>query len=159
LDPLGTVFIPLFLLFTSGIFIGWAKPVPYNPYNLTDRRYGSLKVAAAGPLTNLFIAVVLGIVLRVFVGVFDSSIFVSGVFPQLVALIVYINIFLALFNLIPVPPLDGFKIFTDLFPRSGAYLYQVGYFGIFLAIAVAFFVLSPLAQSLFWLITGQNFFF
>ena len=52
IDLMGTVVIPLFLLFYSGMFIGWAKPVPYNPYNLRDQKYGSLKVGIAGPLAN-----------------------------------------------------------------------------------------------------------
>ena len=64
IDILGTIVVPLFLILTSGIFIGWAKPVPYNPYNLSDPKYGSLKVAAAGPAANLIIALFFGLLLR-----------------------------------------------------------------------------------------------
>ena len=157
LDLMGTVLIPLFLLFTSGIFIGWAKPVPYNPYNLKDQRYGSLKVGAAGPSANLMIALVLGLFLRFFGGSIVVSDVIAPVFLQFLALIVYINIFLALFNLIPMPPLDGSKIFMDLFPRQWRYFEQFGFLGIFIALFLAFFFLPPVAQVIFKIITGQGF--
>ena len=155
IDLWGTVIIPLFLLFYGGVFIGWAKPVPYNPYNLKDQKYGSLKVGIAGPSANLIIALILGIFLRIiFTGVFGSGIF-SEFFLTAVALIVYINIFLALFNLIPLPPLDGSKVLMDLFPRFSRGIMSLGFFGIFFALLVAFFILSPLAGFIFQLITGQ----
>lgn len=156
LDPIGTVIIPLFLLFTSGIFIGWAKPVPYNPYNLKDQRYGSLKVAIAGPGVNLLIAVCLGLILRF------SSGYISGfnvTFPLFLSFIIYINIFLALFNLLPFPPLDGSKVFADLFPNQWRYFMQFGFAGVFLALFIAFFFLSPIANLIFWAIVGHSFIF
>lgn len=159
LDLWGTVIIPLFLLFTSGIFIGWAKPVPYNPYNLRDQKYGSLKVALAGPGANLLLAIILGLPLR-FLSLENltlSSNFLSFLFY--LKFIVYINIFLALFNLIPFPPLDGSKIFFTLFPSSLKYFLEMGFLGIFLALILAFFILSPIANLLFWIITGQGFYF
>ncbi len=157
IDLLGTVIIPLFLLFYGGIFIGWAKPVPYNPYNLKDKKYGSLKVGIAGPGANLLIALILGIFLRIaFTGVFGIALF-SQFFLAAVALIIYINIFLALFNLIPFPPLDGSKVLMDLFPRLGYSLSRIGFIGIFLAMALAFFILPVAANAIFWLITGQGF--
>ena len=157
LDLMGTVVIPLFLLFYAGIFIGWAKPVPYNPYNLKDQRYGSLKVGIAGPGMNLLIALILGIFLRIVIsGIFGFGIF-SNFFLEMVGLIVYINIFLALFNLIPIPPLDGSKIFMDLFPKARYVIMQFGFLGIFIALLLAFFILSPLAKFIFWIVTGQNF--
>lgn len=159
MDLFGTVIIPLVLLFTSGIFIGWAKPVPYNPYNLRDQKYGSLKVGAAGPLANLVIALALGLVVRFFPFIpFDSSL-ISPLFLGFLGLIVYINIFLALFNLIPFPPLDGSKIFADLFPRQSQYLSRLGFFGIFFALLFAFWVLPPIANLIFWVITGKGFVF
>jgi Zn-dependent protease len=159
IDLMGTVIIPLFLLFYGGVFIGWAKPVPYNPYNLKDQKYGSLKVGIAGPSANLIIALILGIFLRIaFAGIFGPAVF-SQFFLMAVALIVYINIFLALFNLIPFPPLDGSKVLMDLFPRFSRGIMSLGFFGIFLALILAFFILSPLASFLFQLITGQGFSF
>lgn len=159
LDPIGTVILPLFLLFTAGMFLGWAKPVPYNPYNLKDQRYGSLKVAIAGPSANLLIALILGLIIR-----FSSSQILSS-YPTLIyffsflGLIVYINIFLALFNLIPVPPLDGSKIFADLFPSKWTYFMQSGFLGIFLALIIAFTILTPIARFIFGAIVGQTFVF
>ncbi len=159
IDPFGTVIVPLFLLFTSGIFIGWAKPVPYNPHALRDKRYGSLKVGAAGPLSNLIIAVLLGIIIRFagFFGVIGGA--VSPVFLQFLGLVVYVNIFLALFNLLPFPPLDGSKIFADLFPNTWRNFMQFGFLGIFLALFIAFFILSPIANFIFWIIIGKGFAF
>jgi Zn-dependent protease len=148
LDPFGTVLIPILLLLTSGAFIGWAKPVPYNPFNLRDRRFGSLKVAIAGPLSNLLIALVLGFVLRT--GIIGAD----TVLPQLIAFVVYVNIFLALFNLIPVPPLDGSKVLADLFPRLAPFVMQLGFVGIFIALILAYYVLSPVARVVFFAITG-----
>jgi len=156
LDPIGTVILPLFLLFTSGMFLGWAKPVPYNPYNLRDLKYGTLKVAAAGPGANLLIALVIGLILRFFLPVISSY---SMVLPSYLGFIVYVNIFLALFNLLPFPPLDGSKIFADLFPNQWKYFMRLGMMGIFIALFIAFFILSPIANFIFKIIVGQGFLF
>lgn len=158
LDLLGTVFIPLFLLFTSGIFIGWAKPVPYDPYALRDRRYGELKVAAAGPMANLMIAVFLGLILRLQNIPFFA---VPGVFLELLAFVVYVNIFLALFNLIPVPPLDGSKVVAAIVPRRFGAINQgfsgLGFAGTVIALLLAFMILPMLAEFIFRLITAHAF--
>lgn len=110
IDLLGTIVLPGILLLTNaGILFGWAKPVPYNPYNLRGR-YGEAVVAFAGPGINIAIAVVFGLLFR----------FGSGIFPEplllLCAVVVPVNLFLALFNLIPIPPLDGSKILMALLP-------------------------------------------
>jgi Zn-dependent protease len=154
LDPFGTVIVPLLLMLTSGIFIGWAKPVPYNPYALRDRKYGSLKVGAAGPLSNLIIAVFLGLVIR-----FTPFLagFFSPVFIELLGIVIYVNIFLAIFNLLPFPPLDGSKIFADLFPRAAQSIMQLGFIGVFLALIIAFWFLAPVAGFIFRLIVGGTF--
>jgi len=156
LDPIGTVILPLFLLFTSGMFLGWAKPVPYNPYNLRDLKYGTLKVAAAGPGANLLIALVIGLILRLFLPIISSY---SMDLRFYLGFIVYVNIFLALFNLLPFPPLDGSKIFADLFPDQWRYFMQLGMMGIFIALFIAFFILSPIANFIFKIIVGQGFIF
>jgi Zn-dependent protease len=157
IDPVGTVVVPLVLMFMAGIFIGWAKPVPYNPYNLSDQRYGSLKVAIAGPASNFIIALIFGLFLRFFGGALIAAGTTSPMFIQLVALIVFVNIILGLFNLIPFPPLDGSKVFADLFPKVWGGFMQIGPLGIVLAIFVAFIIISPAAQFLFFVITGQGF--
>lgn len=144
MDTWGTVIIPLFLLFTGGMFIGWAKPVPYNPYNISSR-HGPLFVGLAGPASNLLLALVLGLIIRFF-DLGQTTVFL--------ALVVRVNIFLALFNLIPVPPLDGSKVFGEFLPRSTSQ--QMGYFGLGLVVAlfVAFLILPPVANFIFHLIVG-----
>ena len=158
IDLWGTVIIPLVLLYASGIFIGWAKPVPYNPYNLRDQRYGNLKVAIAGPAINLLIALVLGLVLR-FSSLFASVSFISPIFWQLLGFVVFVNIFLAMFNLIPIPPLDGSKVLGDLFPRLSYNIARLGFFGLFIALFLAFIILPPIANGIFWFFTGNFFIF
>ncbi len=114
IDPFGTVLLPLFLMFTVGAPIGYAKPVPYNPYNLRDQEYGEVKVAVAGPASNFLIAIILSLVLRFFsLPTFWVTALIS---------VISINIILGLFNLIPIRPLDGSKIlerFTSVDLYSG----------------------------------------
>jgi len=149
IDPVGTVILPLFLLFFAGAFIGWAKPVPYNPHNLKDQKWGSSKVALAGPGANFLIAILVAIIVR----------FVPMTQSLLMALswIIYINIFLALFNLIPIPPLDGSKLLMDLFPQKAKQFLQMGFIGIFLAIFIAILIIPSIAQLVFKLFTGVAF--
>ena len=149
LDLFGTVLLPLFLLFFTGAFLGWAKPVPYNPYNLRDQKWGSTKVAFAGPAANFIIALALSAALR-FVPL-------SGFFYISFSWIVYINIFLGLFNLLPFPPLDGSKLLIDLFPSQAQKLLSFSLFGIFIAIFTAMYILSPIARLLFYSFTGAPF--
>lgn len=118
LDPIGSILLPLLLVVTNSPFlIGWAKPVPYNPAALyKDLKYGPLKVALAGPGSNLVIAGIVGLVIR-----FGGGLF-SDIAMTLLIQIVFVNVLLAVFNLIPIPPLDGSKILTVLLPAqlSGA---------------------------------------
>ena len=149
IDPMGTVILPLFLLFFAGAFIGWAKPVPYNPHNLKDQKWGSSKVALAGPGANFLIAILVAVIIR-FVPV-SQSLFMAF------SWIIYINIFLALFNLIPIPPLDGSKLLMDLFPQKTKQFLQMGFVGVFLAIFIAILILPSIAQIIFRLFTGVAF--
>ena len=110
IDILGTLIIPGFLILTNaGILFGWAKPVPYNPYNLKGR-YGEAIVAVAGPGINILIAIVFGLLFRFGSGILPASLLL------LCTVIVPVNLFLAFFNLIPIPPLDGSKIAMTLLP-------------------------------------------
>lgn len=122
LDPFGSFFLPLILVLTqSPILFGWAKPVPYNPYNL--RRGGmwaEALVAGAGPASNLLIAISVALFLRV--GAASGLIYDTTL--QLGLTIVFINIMLALFNMLPVPPLDGSKILSAILPRSLASVWE-----------------------------------
>lgn len=111
IDPIGSLLIPALLVLTpGGILFGWAKPVPYNPYNLRSQRWGEAIVASAGSLTNLFLAVLFGLLVRFGAGVLPDS------FLELSAAIALVNLFLGIFNLIPFPPMDGFTVLRGLLP-------------------------------------------
>ena len=114
IDLMGSVLVPLFLIIANvGIIFAWAKPVPYNPYNLRDKKNGEMLVALAGPVSNLIVAVIFGIIVQIMImQEIGSSIIV------LFGLIIFINIILAIFNLLPIPPLDGSKILFHFLPYS-----------------------------------------
>jgi Zn-dependent protease len=116
IDPVGTILLPLLLYLSGAPVVGMAKPVPVNPLNFRNYRWGEFAVSAAGPLSNLALAVVFSVLLRLGV---DNPGFVT-----LAILGVRINIILALFNLIPIPPLDGSHILALLLPRELAQLYS-----------------------------------
>jgi len=146
LDMLGTVIIPFLMLFFANGFIGWAKPVPINPYNFKNQKWGITIVSLAGPASNFLIALILGLLIR------------FSVFPFLIlplGFIVYINIFLALFNLIPVPPLDGSKLLFNKFPKLEEKLSK-SYIGILVALGLAITVLPYIATFVFGLLTGNT---
>ena len=112
IDPIGSVLMPaLMILGNFGFVFGWAKPVPFNPYNLRDQKWGPAKVAVAGPLGNLITALFFGLALR-----FIPSL--NPIFSLMLGLIVYINLLLMVFNLVPIPPLDGSKVILPLLPYN-----------------------------------------
>lgn len=112
IDMVGSVFVPLFAFLSLGTFFGWANPVPYNVHNIRTK-IGHAFVAAAGVLTNLLLALLTGIVFKVLAaqGVLTYDMGVA------LLTIIKINVSLAFFNLIPVPPFDGMSILQALFPR------------------------------------------
>jgi len=115
IDPFGSILLPLVLALSgSPIFFGWAKPVPYNPYNLRPGRFSEAIVAGAGPFSNAVIAIIGGIIIRL--NFFPAA-------ADIIFLIVVVNVMLCIFNLIPVPPLDGSKVLEALLPRSWQYTY------------------------------------
>ena len=115
LDLWGSFLIPLLLIMSHSSFLfGWAKPVPYNPYNLRNQKYGPALVGLAGPLSNLILAILAGIILRVSL-VFGTT---GGIFLQILSIIIFINILLMVFNLLPIPPLDGSKLLFAIVPVS-----------------------------------------
>ncbi len=156
LDIWGSLVVPFMVYIFSGgsAIFGWAKPVPYNPYNLKDQKYGSAKVAMAGPAANLLVALVFGLTLRFmpFNSVFLENL--AGIF----SIIVFINILLAIFNLIPIPPLDGSKILFTFLPSRlehiRAFLEQYGMFILLLFIFVAFEWLMPVILFIYRIIVG-----
>ncbi len=114
IDFIGSIVLPILSALSPGVFLfGWAKPVPYNPYNLRRAPYwGEAIVAIAGPASNLALAVVFGLLIRLQIlpGVADLFMYVVAV-----------NVSLLILNLIPVPPLDGSKIFSAILPKSFGY--------------------------------------
>ena len=163
LDLFGSIILPTLLYFTAGFVFGWAKPVPYNPNNLRDRRWGTIAVASAGILANLSIAVLFGLLIRFApqLGLPVYNPFLILPFYKITVNIVIINIALTLFNLVPIPPLDGSKIVLNLLPRS---FHRLGEFFeryslIFLLIFIVFFsnYLYPILTFLFKLITSLPF--
>lgn len=121
-DPMGTVVLPGFLAFAGAPVFGWAKPVPVNHRRLNNPRFGMMAVAAAGPLTNFLLAgigaVLLGLLVRAGAGG-DVAAFLALNLQNFIL----INIFLALFNLLPIPPFDGSHIVEGALPRRAARSY------------------------------------
>jgi Zn-dependent protease len=151
IDPFGSVILPVMLaLVGSPMVVGWAKPVPFNPYNLRNQRWGEALVAFAGPLSNISIAVVFGTLIRT--GVASSLL-------QPFAYIVLINLVLATFNLIPIPPLDGSKILFSFLPYSMRDLVNfLERYGTFILIFFVFFLWSylfPIISFEFSILTGM----
>lgn len=151
LDFIGSIVLPFTLYFISkGTFVfGYAKPVPYNPLNLRDRRYGPAKVAMAGPLTNLTIAVLVGLVMR-----FLPWGLGNAHTQELLGYAVLINLVLAIFNLMPVPPLDGHWLALTFAPALAQLFQRFGLFLFFILMLFIFPLLSPLILWLFKLLTG-----
>lgn len=134
IDPFSTILLPLGLFVMSGgtFLFAAAKPVPYNPYNLRNKRFGPALVALAGPVSNLIVAFVFGL----FVRFLPVSSFTSILF-----LLVYANVLLAVFNLLPIPPLDGSKILFALMPDSWDHIkYNLERYGWYILIFLIFFV-------------------
>lgn len=157
IDLIGSIIVPGFLFITgSPVLLGWAKPVPYNPYNLQHQKWGEALVAAAGPAVNLLIALIFSVLirLRLVVDLPEEFIDIAGS-------IVLINIVLALFNLVPIPPLDGSKILSVLLPPGLAHSYKqlvaniqrFGFFGGFIII----FIFINLFGGLFYRLVGTVF--
>jgi Zn-dependent protease len=158
LDPVGSILVPAATIFFGGFIFGWAKPVPYNPYNLSNQKWGPGLVAAAGPLSNIFIALVFGTAIRLS-GLFSPEIVTS--LTEVAVLVVLINIILAIFNFVPIPPLDGSKVLFALLPYHLRYIEEfLERYGLILLLIFIFFffnLLSPIIGTLFHLFTGISF--
>lgn len=153
LDPIGSVVVPL-ITSLAGFTFGWAKPVEYNPYNIKNKRQGEFLIAAAGPASNLLIALIFGTLIRFVV---DTT-SVMTPFIEICTYIVIINIVLAIFNLIPLPPLDGSKILFSILPNQYGRLRMTleAYAPLFIFVVIFFLwkIVSPLVLVVFKLLTG-----
>ena len=152
IDTWGTILLPLLLFFgTGGSFLfAYAKPVPYNPYNLKNQKWGPVAVALAGPLSNFLLAFVFGMVVRFMP---------SSTMAVLLSVIVYANVLLGVFNLVPIPPLDGSKLLYAVLPDSLYHIKAVldRYGFMILLVFVLFFShwVSPFIRYFYQLFTGD----
>ena len=150
LDLFGSILLPLFLLLATagkGPIFGWAKPVPINPYNLRDKKWGLLKVSIVGPLANFLLAIIFALIIR----------FLRLPAPLLLpfSLISFLNFLWALFNLVPLPPLDGSHILFSILPEKWNNVKLIlSQYGTFILIAFIF-----LGGGIYWLNIGAGFLF
>ncbi|MDD5290644.1 MAG: site-2 protease family protein [Patescibacteria group bacterium] len=153
IDLWGSIIMPALIYFATGggLIFGYAKPVPFNPYNLRDQKYGPAKVAAAGPLANFIVALFFGLILR-FYQMDNLSL------TSLLAIIVQINLVLMIFNLVPIPPLDGSKVILPFLPFNWqlklANLERYGFTLVLIFILFGFPLIIPIINFLFNLIVG-----
>ncbi|MCX7778998.1 MAG: site-2 protease family protein [Patescibacteria group bacterium] len=152
IDPFGTILIPLFLfIYTHGRFLfAYAKPVPFNPYLLKNQKYGPGIVAVAGPLANLALAIIFGLMVRFLP---------LNSFTHFLSMITFANIFLAVFNLVPIPPLDGSRILFSLLPtyfkRYERILERMGLFLILIFVFFGLPLIFAIVSFTFKLIIGR----
>ena len=152
LELFGSFIVPV-VTSMLGFTFGWAKPVEWNPYNVKNKRVGELVISLAGPASNIFIAIVFGLVVR-----FGNELLPLS-FIVIASYVVGINIVLAIFNLIPIPPLDGSKILFSLLPARFAQIREnLERYSIFFFLILVFFLwrfVEPIIPLIFKAITGM----
>jgi Zn-dependent protease len=155
IDPFGTVILPLLLILARFPYpVGWAKPVPVNPSLLRDPRRGMMVVGAAGPLSNVSLALVAALILRTFPVSRTPLLF------DLLSIACYLNILLSVFNLVPVPPLDGSRVVAGLLPPGLKMAYEkITPYGFLIVIGLFYLgllekVIIPLSDLIFSLLVG-----
>lgn len=161
LDPFGSVILPFITYWAGGFIFGWARPVPYNPYNLKNPKLGGGLIGAAGPISNFVIAGFFALLLRLGVPEILPVGLGSGFF-EISVFIILINIVLAIFNLVPIPPLDGSKILFALLPHRYVHVQEfLERYGLMLVLAFLLFagrIIFPIVQWLFLLFVGSPIF-
>jgi Zn-dependent protease len=164
IDPVGSVLVPLMSLAVAGqVFIAWAKPVPVNPMNFRNARRDSVLVSAVGPVSNFLLALVCGLAV-IATGIARAALADSGaglpvqVIKFLLTMFyggMYINVVLGVFNLIPLPPLDGSHILAAMLPpRAAAAYMRIGFFGV---LVVLFAMRMPIVSNVFSAVIGGAF--
>lgn len=153
IDPFGSVILPLLLVFTgSPVFLAWAKPVPINPAYFRNPKRDDLLVSIAGVATNMLLAVFAGLVFRMLGPVHNDA---MGMFLYLFC---RINVGLAIFNMVPIPPLDGSHVLSSLLPPEAARAYgQISGFGfiilvVLMGLGALELVISPIIEWTIWLL-------
>ena len=152
IDVIGTLIFPTIAFFSGALLFGWAKPVPWNPSNVRDRRKADIWISAAGPISNLILASIFLLAIKLF----QSYQMVGGTIleplQQMCVLGIFLNMTLAVFNLLPIPPLDGSHILPHFLPPDLARSYdQIRPYGFIILLACLYlgvlgFVLSPFMQ-------------
>ncbi|MEA3328695.1 MAG: site-2 protease family protein [Candidatus Omnitrophota bacterium] len=153
IDPVGTIILPAMLILSgSRIIFGWAKPVPVNFANLDNPRRDMIWVGLAGPGANILLALITALIIR--------SGLISPEFLNLLAMVILINLILAIFNLIPIPPLDGSRVLAGVLSPEQSYAYsKIEPYGFFIVIALLWMgllrkVLLPIVYFLLKLFIG-----
>lgn len=163
LEFFGSFLVPLLFIVTGSSFVlGWAKPVPFNPYNLKDPKRDGALIALAGPVSNFLIAIIFGLVVRfmaVFMSAASSPVLIN--IYGLLNIIIFVSVLLAFFNLIPIPPFDGSRIvLAFLSGEAERFWLQLERYGTLLIILLLFggmlSFLSPLVVSVYHLIVGSG---
>lgn len=158
LDFFGSIVMPISLYILSGgaFVLGWAKPVPFNPFRLKNPKLGAGLIGAAGPISNLIVASFFGLLLRLPLPLGDLT-----VLPTILMFfnfIIFINVLLAVFNLLPIPPLDGSNMLFSLLPKQfyglQSFLERYGFFILIVFILFGFRLIYPIVLWLYQLIAG-----
>jgi len=141
IDLFGTIILPILMILSFGSAFGYAKPVPYNPYNLKNQKRDPVLIGLAGPFSNLLLAFILSLLIRLVP---------ANEFTFILSIGVYANILLAIFNLVPIPPLDGSKLLLSLLPESN-FKQNLERYGFLILIFFIFTIFQYLVPVINWI--------